>query len=285
MRKLKEVILSRLKKRHIALVICVPVIMTWITVNHLLFRFPNTHDFSLKGRMILISTENGPNNLYLRIYGKDGEVTKESIPMTELESSRLDWYEGNGVILSSGAVIYVIAIYEADGSRKSLIKKYYKGRATEIGTTSPNESTEFIRNYAKREDPSFATYVRDRSIYVDNNIVGELGFCGQGPSGPSFSPIPSPCFSYVKHRLMQKDGFSERTLYAFDGFTYTDGTGFLDSTRFIDVTTRSFDDSLAVVKIIKTWLSNRQLTYVYDISNDKWALLTDNPNDRVLYLR
>lgn len=81
--------------------------------------------------------------------------------------------------------------------------------------------------------------------------------------------------------VVEKNG-TTKPVYAFDELT----TG--TDLRQMSVEGYSEDKSLAIIRLIQRNNHNDvviQRYYAYDIAHDKWALLTDNPNERVIALR
>ena len=105
-------------------------------------------------------------------------------------------------------------------------------------------------------------------------------------SGLSVIHIPF-CIAYSRNALRLGEENKTKTVFAFDEIVLK------EPLRRLQLTSLSQTNDMAVVRVVQDIGSRRYekpqpeiaSTYAYDIASDTWALLTDNPNEKVLYLR
>lgn len=178
------------------------------------------------------------------------------------------------------------------------------GTERDFDCTSEKAPIELLKEYHDdvTYDKSYTQMVTRDDEYLTFNDLGSkiihiedafhyfpIGGCTipQGSWMPTIQLWIPFCFAYSRNALQLTEGGETHTIYAYDEVIAQ------STRRLINLISLSQDKTMAVVYI---WTDVGQhyysddtpeiaSTYAYDIANDKWALLTDNPSERVLYLR
>lgn len=125
-----------------------------------------------------------------------------------------------------------------------------------------------------------------QTMSVSDALFPHFGECIETGSWMVQFTLPF-CLAYSRNALKVTEDGQIRTLYAYDELIA------VNPKRRFNLGVLSYDHSMVSALItsdagIQYGEPDRQAiasTYAYDIANDKWALLTDNPSERVLYLR
>lgn len=255
------------------------IVSLWCVSVLIAGEIPKKDEFSLAGHRAVIDDRSyiGTENIYFVAYGNNDLAQRVKIPMIGIEPVGV--VNRNSIAISfDGDVVY--GVFDSNQSIYK-IKKYTNGTTTILGEYDKQGMEEAMKSFGKTDSLTFTDSVTQLGpvrVFNDDNFLFGI------KSGSAMSFVPDIRFSLNYNRnilFVTKDGV-EREVYAFNELSFP------KARRYMRLERLSADGTLAVIKIGFRGDNDHPevaSTYAYDIANNKWALLTDKPYDRVLYLR
>lgn len=273
-------------RAHRGLVITVCVIaFVWVSacgVNLIVSQYPEDQGFSLSGRRMISYDMDmyirGGNGIYFTTYGENNVAKKSKLPIHGSQTVGIV-NTGDIAIPADGDAVYESFV----GDSTYAILKTANGTTTDLGVYDKATLEQRIQEYKSLDTNIAVDTIR---VEHDNYVfLGTEDMCGEG-STVGFNPfLPKYlCFSYNDNGVYVDTGTSSRKVYTFSEVTFPIWS------RYVEVEGYSYDKKLAIIRFA---YYNRKYSgvdvfsriYAYDIKNNAWALLTDNPNERVIALR